>query len=193
MLELELKMIADIGFVGFPNAGKSSLLSAVSRATPHVAPYPFTTLNPLVGYIEYQDGYRVCAADVPGLIAGASEGRGKGHEFLRHLERTKALLYIVDAAAMDGRDPLSDFDTLVKELSAYGNGDMLNRKCLVVANKVDLLLNEEREEIIGLLQEKAISSGLLMEQNVVGISAGGTGEGLQQLTGAIRDAVFVST
>jgi Obg family GTPase CgtA len=193
MLELELKMIADIGLVGFPNAGKSSLLSAVSRATPYIAPYPFTTLNPLVGYIEYQDGFRVCAADIPGLIAGASEGRGKGHEFLRHLERTKALLYIVDAAGMDGRDPLTDFETLVNELSAYGNGDLLNRKCLVVANKVDLLLDEEREEIIGLLQEKASESGIIMEKSVLGISAGATGEGLPQLTSAIRDAVIQSS
>ncbi|KAG7349505.1 GTP1/OBG-domain containing protein [Nitzschia inconspicua] len=189
MLELELKMIADIGLVGLPNAGKSSLLSAVSRASPYIAPYPFTTLNPLVGYIEYQDGFRVCAADIPGLIAGASEGRGRGHQFLRHLERTKALLYIMDAAAMDGRDPIEDFQTLLNELSAYGNGDLLNRKCLVVANKMDLLLKEERKEIIGLLQEKAVESGILMETNVLGISAGATGEGLAQLTKAIRNAV----
>jgi GTPase involved in cell partitioning and DNA repair len=93
-LELELKLIADIGLIGFPNAGKSSLLAAMSRATPHIAPYPFTTLNPLVGYIEYTDGSRVCVADVPGLIQGASEGRGKGHDFLRHLERTKALIFV---------------------------------------------------------------------------------------------------
>jgi GTPase involved in cell partitioning and DNA repair len=93
-LELELKLIADIGLIGFPNAGKSSLLAAMSRATPHIAPYPFTTLNPLVGYIEYTDGFRVCVADVPGLIQGASEGRGKGHDFLRHLERTKALIFV---------------------------------------------------------------------------------------------------
>ena len=93
-LELELKLIADIGLVGFPNAGKSSLLAATSRATPHIAPYPFTTLNPLVGYVEYSDGTRLCVADVPGLIQGASEGRGKGHDFLRHLERTKALLFV---------------------------------------------------------------------------------------------------
>lgn len=93
-LELELKLIADIGLVGFPNAGKSSLLAATSRATPHIAPYPFTTLNPLVGYVEYSDGSRLCVADVPGLIQGASEGRGKGHDFLRHLERTKALLFV---------------------------------------------------------------------------------------------------
>lgn len=192
ILELELKLIADIGLVGFPNAGKSSLLAATSRATPHIAPYPFTTLNPLVGYIEYRDGFRICAADVPGLIAGASEGRGKGHDFLRHLERTKALLYIVDAAGVDGRDPIADFETLVSELEAYGDGDMLNRRCLVVANKLDLLLQDERQEIMGKLQEKAGEAGIRMERDVIGISAGVTGEGLSVLTKAIRQTVLAS-
>ena len=191
-LELELKLIADIGLVGFPNAGKSSLLSATSRATPYIAPYPFTTLNPLVGYIEYKDGFRVCAADVPGLIAGASKGKGKGHDFLRHLERTKALLYIVDAAGIDGRDPIDDFEILIDELSAYGDGDMLNRRCLVVANKVDLLLEDERDEIYLKLQEKAEEAGIRMETDVLGISAGATGEGLPLLTKAIRNTVLSS-
>jgi GTP-binding protein len=191
-LELELKLIADIGLVGFPNAGKSSLLSATSRATPYIAPYPFTTLNPLVGYIEYKDGFRVCAADVPGLIAGASEGKGKGHDFLRHLERTKALLYIVDAAGIDGRDPIEDFEVLIQELSAYRDGDMLNRRCLVVANKIDLLLEDEREEISSKLQEKAEEAGIRMETDVIRISAGATGEGLPSLTKAIRNTVLSS-
>lgn len=191
-LELELKLIADIGLVGFPNAGKSSLLSATSRATPYIAPYPFTTLNPLVGYIEYRDGFRVCAADVPGLIAGASEGKGKGHDFLRHLERTKALLYIVDAAGIDGRDPAEDFEVLLQELSAYGDGDMLNRRCLVVANKVDLLLKDEREEIFSKLRDKAEEAGIKMEMDILGISAGATGEGLPMLTKAIRKTVLSS-
>ena len=191
-LELELKLIADIGLVGFPNAGKSSLLSATSRATPYIAPYPFTTLNPLVGYIEYKDGFRVCAADVPGLIAGASEGKGKGHDFLRHLERTKALLYIVDAAGIDGRDPIEDFEVLIQELSAYGDGDMLNRRCLVVANKVDLLLEDEIIEIASKLQTKAEEAGIRMETDVISISAGATGEGLALLTKAIRNTVLSS-
>mmetsp|Transcript_222 Transcript_222/g.390 ORF Transcript_222/g.390 Transcript_222/m.390 type:complete len:540 (+) Transcript_222:232-1851(+) len=191
-LELELKLIADLGLVGFPNAGKSSLLAATSRATPHIAPYPFTTLNPLVGFIEYQDGFRVCAADVPGLIAGASEGRGKGHDFLRHLERTKALLYIVDAAAVDGRDPINDFQTLVDELAAYGDGDMLNRRCLVVANKVDLLKEDKRKEIVFRLHEKVNETGIRMENDVLEISAGVTGEGLSLLTKAIRSTVIAS-
>ncbi|EEC48920.1 predicted protein, partial [Phaeodactylum tricornutum CCAP 1055/1] len=147
-LELELKLIADIGLVGFPNAGKSSLLHAMSRASPEIAPYPFTTLHPLIGCIEYQDGYRIRAADIPGLIEGASEGRGCGHAFLRHIERTKALLYIVDAAGTDFRDPAEDLKILAKELESYGDGSLLERRALVVANKLDLLTEEQAFEIL---------------------------------------------
>jgi len=145
-----------------------------------------------VGYIEYKDGFRVCAADVPGLIAGASEGRGQGHDFLRHLERTKALLYIVDAAGIDGRDPIEDFEVLVQELTAYGDGDMLSRRCLVVANKIDLLLEDERNEIFGRLQTRAEEVGIRMETDVIGISAGATGENLPFLTKSIRRTVLSS-
>lgn len=189
-LELELKLIADVGLVGFPNAGKSSLLAATSRATPHIAPYPFTTMNPLVGYIEYKDGFRVVMCDVPGLIPGASKGRGRGTDFLRHLERTKALLYIVDAAGVDGRDPKEDFENLIEELSQYRNGDMLNRKCLVVANKVDLLHDDEREAIEDHLRGISNQAGLRLEQDILGISAGVTGEGISCLTKAIRQTLF---
>jgi Obg family GTPase CgtA len=115
-LELELKLIADIGLVGFPNAGKSSLLASMSMARPEIAPYPFTTLHPLVGTIKYRDGFRVICADVPGLVDGAAEGRGRGHDFLRHLERTKSLLYIVDAAGVDGRTPMDDLRILAEEM-----------------------------------------------------------------------------
>ena len=115
-LELELKLIADVGLVGFPNAGKSSLLSAMSRARPKIASYPFTTLHPLVGTIQYKDDFKIVMADVPGLIDGAADGRGRGVEFLRHIERTKALVYIVDGASMDGRCPVSDLRILGKEL-----------------------------------------------------------------------------
>jgi len=191
-LELELKMISDLGFVGFPNAGKSSLLSAMSRATPHIAPYPFTTLNPLVGYIEYRDGFRVCAADIPGLIAGASEGKGRGHDFLRHLERTKALLYIVDAAGVDGRDPVEDFRILVDELAAYGDGSMIEREALVVANKVDLLSPSKYDIVRERLNEIVRDSGIHMNGDIMGISAGVTGEGLSTLSKAIRDIVLKS-
>ena len=191
-LELELKLIADIGLVGFPNAGKSSLLAAMSRATPYIAPYPFTTLNPLVGYIEYRDGYKVCAADVPGLIAGASEGKGKGHDFLRHLERTKALLFIVDAAGVDGRDPVSDLKTLTDELSSYGDGDMMNRRSLIVANKMDLIAEERRMDLLNDLASLADEFGIRLHGDVLGISAGVTGEGLPTLSTSIRNVVALS-
>ena len=183
-------MIADVGLVGYPNAGKSSLLASTSRATPHIAPYPFTTLNPLVGHIEYRDGFRVVMCDVPGLIAGASEGRGQGTDFLRHLERTKALLYVVDAAGVDGRDPGKDFGSLIHELSHYANGDMLQRKCLVVANKADLLHEEERQAVEETLREMAREAGLILEQDVFSISAGVTGEGLPHLTKSIRQIMM---
>jgi GTP-binding protein len=191
-LELELKLIADVGLVGFPNAGKSSLLAAMSRATPHIAPYPFTTINPLVGYIEYKDGFRVCAADVPGLIAGASEGRGKGIDFLRHLERTKALLYIVDAAGVDGRDPIEDLRVLASELSAYANGDMMNRRSIIIANKTDLLDERQIQEIIRGLGSAAEEVGIRYEGDILGISAGVTGQGLSPLSKAIRRIVTLS-
>jgi GTP-binding protein len=191
-LELELKMISDVGFVGFPNAGKSSLLAAMSRATPHIAPYPFTTLNPLVGYIEYQDGFRVCAADIPGLIAGASQGRGRGHDFLRHLERTKALLYIVDAAGVDGRDPVEDFEILVDEIAAYNGGSMLDRNALMVANKVDLLDQEQYHQVEERLRVVIEKVGLQISGDIIGISAGVTGQGLPMLSRAIREVVMKS-
>eukprot|EP00934_Nitzschia_sp_Nitz4_P003464 Nitzschia sp. Nitz4//scaffold57_size113557//15066//16634//NITZ4_003984-RA/size113557-processed-gene-0.4-mRNA-1//1//CDS//3329554825//3454//frame0 len=191
-LELELKLIADIGLVGFPNAGKSSLLAAMSRATPHIAPYPFTTLNPLVGYIEYRDGFRVCAADIPGLIAGASEGRGRGHDFLRHLERTKALVYMIDVAGTDGRNPKQDLQILVDEVSAYGDGSMLERNALVVANKVDLLDEATRKKVVSQLRTVCVTAGIRFSGEILEISAGVTGEGLSSLSKAIRDVVLLT-
>jgi GTPase len=191
-LELELKLIADIGLVGFPNAGKSSLLRAMSAATPEVAPYPFTTLHPLIGCIEYRDGLQVRAADIPGLIDGASEGRGRGHDFLRHIERTKALLYIVDAAGVDFRNPIDDLCILAKELESYGDGSLMDRRALVVANKVDLLLEEQVADLCDGLRDTAESLGIRMSHDVFAISAGVTGAGLGYLSKAIRDIVDVS-
>ena len=189
-LELELKLIADVGLVGFPNAGKSSLLAAMSRAQPEIAPYPFTTLHPLVGCVEYRDGFRALVADVPGLIDGASEGRGRGHDFLKHLERTKALLYIVDAAGVDGRDPIHDLTTLVEEIESYGDGDMMTRPALLVANKLDLIPDLDlREEIYFALEKVAKEKGVMLHQEVVGISAGVSGEGLGGLSKCIRGLV----
>ena len=188
-LELELKLIADIGLVGFPNAGKSSLLRAMSRAVPKVAPYPFTTLHPLLGTVEYRDGFQIRAADIPGLIAGASQGRGCGHEFLRHIERTKALLYIVDAAGTDGRDPHEDLRVLANELHSYGQGDLLERRAIVLANKIDLLDPERVPELLFSLAEVADGVGIQRDYEVHGASVGVTGEGLAHLSRSMRDVV----
>jgi len=136
-LFLELKTIADVGLVGFPNAGKSTLLGSISNAAPKVAPYPFTTLHPVVGIVDYNDFKRVTVADIPGLIDGASENRGLGHDFLRHIERTRMLAYVLDMGGVDGRDPLEDFRTLQKELELYQKG-LSKRKSIVIANKMDL-------------------------------------------------------
>ena len=189
-LELELKLIADVGLVGFPNAGKSSLLRALSRATPVVAPYPFTTLRPWVGSVDYRDGFRLQVADIPGLIDGASEGRGKGFEFLRHVERTKALLYIVDCAGVDYRDPVRDLEVLVKEIGSYGDGSMMEHRALIVANKIDLIKHEERlSEIMSSIADTSEKLGLQTEHDILGISAGVTGDGLAVLTRALREVV----
>lgn len=189
-LELELKLIADVGLVGFPNAGKSSLLSAMSAAQPKIAPYPFTTLHPLVGTLEYKDGFRAILADIPGLIGGAAEGRGRGHDFLKHIERTKALMYIVDAAGVDGRDPLNDLAVLVDEIASYGNKDMMKRPALVVANKLDLITDYTlQDEILNELSSLALEKGICFDGEVHGISAGVTGEGLARLSKAIRSLV----
>ncbi len=136
-LLLEMKLIADVGLVGFPNAGKSSLLRSLSNARPAVAPYPFTTLKPMVGIVEYSDMRRISVADIPGLIEGASENKGLGHDFLKHVERTKALLFVIDAAATENRKPVDDLRCLLKEIEAY-DPSLLKKPCLVFANKLDL-------------------------------------------------------
>ncbi len=136
-LQLELKTIADAGLVGYPNAGKSTLLRAMSKAKPKVAPYPFTTLNPVVGMAEFPDFTRISIADIPGLIDGAHDDVGLGCQFLRHIERTKMLVYVLDAAGVDGRDPIEDFESLRRELELYMKG-LSERPCMVVLNKTDL-------------------------------------------------------
>ena len=135
-----LKSIADIGLVGYPNAGKSSLTTAITKARPKTAAYPFTTLHPQIGVIEYPDPMnfdRLLLADVPGLIEGASENRGLGHRFLRHIERCALLMFLVDMAGVDGRDPRDDYAVLLKELKLYDPA-LLKKPRLVVANKMDL-------------------------------------------------------
>lgn len=135
--KLELKSIADVGLVGFPNAGKSSLTNLITNARPKTAPYPFTTLHPQIGVIDYPEEYeRVVLADVPGLIAGANEGKGLGHRFLRHIERCKLLLILIDMAGTDTRDPRDDYKQLLKELELYDPA-LLDKPRLVAANKMD--------------------------------------------------------
>jgi GTP-binding protein len=134
---LELKSIADIGLVGFPNAGKSSLLGAISAAHPKVAAYPFTTLTPSIGVVEHEDGTRMTVADIPGLIEGAHAGVGLGHDFLRHIERCRVLAFVLDMAGSEGRDPLEDYRQLRKEVSLYSE-ELAGRPHLIVANKMDL-------------------------------------------------------
>ena len=134
---LELKSIADAGLVGYPNAGKSTLLSRLSHAHPKIAPYPFTTLEPMIGVIEYPDFTRVTVADIPGLIEGAHEGIGLGYEFLRHVERCRILLFVIDMAGSEGRDPTDDFRQLRKEISLYQK-ELGERPYHIIANKMDL-------------------------------------------------------
>lgn len=139
---LELQTIADAGLVGYPNAGKSTILGKVSAAHPKVAPYPFTTLNPVVGVVELGDFQRVTVADIPGLIEGASENKGLGHEFLRHIVRCRLLLFVLDMAGSEGRDPISDYQTLRQELKLY-DPTLAARPFAVLANKMDMPAAEE--------------------------------------------------
>ena len=142
---LELKVIADVGLVGFPNVGKSTLLSVVSNARPEIANYHFTTLNPHLGVVDLGDGAGFVMADIPGLIEGASEGVGLGHEFLRHIERTRVIIHIVDAASTEGRDPIDDIYKINKELEAY-NPEIASRPQVIAANKIDCIFTEDGEE-----------------------------------------------
>jgi GTPase len=139
---LTLKLIADIGLVGFPNAGKSTLISRVSNAKSKIAAYPFTTKNPVLGVVKFDDGQTRVLADIPGIIEGAHEGRGLGLEFLKHIERTRILLHIIDFAAVDGRDPVSDYRALNEELGSYSKA-LLEKDQILVANKMDVPLANE--------------------------------------------------
>lgn len=143
---LELKVIADVGLVGFPNVGKSTLLSRVSNAKPKIANYHFTTLDPHLGVVDVKGAGGFVMADIPGLIEGASEGVGLGHDFLRHIERTKVLVHVVDAASTEGRDPIEDIKTIMNELKNYDES-LLERPQLIAANKIDAIYDEENNEI----------------------------------------------
>ena len=140
-LQLELKVIADVGLVGFPNVGKSTLLTKVSNARPQIANYHFTTINPHLGVVDLDDAKGFVMADIPGLIEGASEGVGLGFEFLRHIERTKVIIHIVDAASTEGRDPIADIYAINKELKAY-NPEIAARPQVIAANKIDMIFDD---------------------------------------------------
>ena len=168
-IRLELKLLADVGLVGFPNAGKSTFISRVSAARPKIADYPFTTLVPNLGVVRTRDKETFVIADIPGLIEGAHEGTGLGHDFLRHIERNRMLLFILDAAEIDGRPVMDDYITLRNELEFY-NPELLERPYLIVANKIDL---PGAAENLHRLQEK-------YGDRVYGISAV-TGQGVGEL------------
>ena len=167
---LELRQIADVGLVGFPNAGKSTLLTALSKATPKVAAYPFTTLKPMVGVVDFPGFMRCTVADIPGLIEGAHDDVGLGHDFLRHISRCAVFLFVVDTAGVDQRDPISDIQILRKELRLYDE-ELGEREWLIVANKTDL---EESEMYLNTLQYR------FPKQEIFPISAQ-TGDGLEAL------------
>ena len=148
-LQLELKLLAEVGIIGLPNAGKSTLISVLSAARPKIADYPFTTLVPNLGVVRRPTGDGTVFADVPGLIAGAAQGAGLGHDFLRHIERTRLLIHMVDGGA---EDPVADLHVVEKELEAYGHG-LVERPRLLVLNKLELMDEDEREEQVRRLEE----------------------------------------
>ena len=178
-LQVELKLIADVGLVGYPNAGKSTLLSVMTRAKPKIADYPFTTLEPVLGVVQDFDQAFVIA-DIPGLIEDAHEGAGLGHDFLRHIERTRLLIHVVDVSAHDGRDPIDDFNSINKELREF-NEELSKRPQVVVANKCDDALEEEIE----MFEEEVKEQGF---EHFFVISAA-TGEGVKALTDKVTELV----
>ena len=182
-LLLELKVIADVGLVGFPNVGKSTFLSKVTNARPKIANYHFTTLNPNLGVVDLEDAKGFVIADIPGLIEGASEGVGLGHEFLRHIERTKLIVHIVDAASVEGRNPIDDIYAINKELKAY-NPEIAARPQIIAANKIDMIYTEDDsdENPIELIRKEFEPQGI----PVYPISAV-SGKGLYDLLYAVQN------
>ena len=171
-LRLELKLIADVGLVGFPNAGKSTLISRISAARPKIANYPFTTLAPNLGVVRLSGDRSFVVADVPGLIAGAHEGHGLGDRFLRHIERTKVLVHLVDVSGASGRDPVEDFDVILQELRLFEPA-VAAKPQIVAANKIDAL---ESEEALARLERHAVRLGFPVHR-----ISGVTGEGVDGL------------
>jgi len=180
-LRLELKTIADAGLLGFPNAGKSSLLSVLSSATPKIASYPFTTINPIVGTIVYDDYAKFRMADVPGIIEGAAKGVGLGLAFLKHLERSKVLVYVIDMAGTDAREPWKDYEILKKEIEEY-SVELSERPAIVVANKMDT--EAAQENLARFVKETGVDP--------IRISCESR-EGLEEFKAALREVVQPAT
>jgi GTP-binding protein len=177
-LRLELKLLADVGLVGFPNAGKSTMIARISAARPKIADYPFTTLTPNLGVVRLGDDRSFVVADVPGLIEGAHRGQGLGHQFLRHLERTKILVHLVDVSGASGRDPVDDLDTVRKELELFQPA-LAAKPQIVVANKIDAV-DAEHEDAVAALGKRAAELELPFLR-VSGVS----GEGVPDLLEAM--------
>ncbi len=179
-LQLELKLLADVGLVGFPNAGKSTLISTISAAKPKIADYPFTTLEPHLGVVDLGEFRTFVVADIPGLIEGAHKGAGLGDRFLRHVERTKLLLHLVDVSSISGRDAVQDYETINRELAAY-DAQLSARPQIVVATKVDALDEPERLES---LRQRAEADGRAFY-----VISSATRQGVKELVSAVARAL----
>jgi len=180
-LRLELKLLADVGLVGFPNAGKSTLISRISAARPKIADYPFTTLEPNLGVVQFDDFRSFVVADIPGLIDGAHLGHGLGIQFLRHIERTRLLAHLVDVSDSSGRDPVHDFETVMEELASFSD-DLVKKPMILVATKMDAAQDPER---VARLRELATERGLpCFEISSV------TGQGIEALKFAMAERVL---
>lgn len=186
---LELKLIADVGIVGYPNAGKSTLISHISEARPKIADYPFTTLVPNLGVVRLGENRSFVVADMPGLIPGAHKGVGLGTRFLKHIERTKVFVHLIDGSGISGRDPVKDFDDIEFELRMYDNANsedaeykpLLGRPQVIVINKADLLSSDAQEQILNSFQKKGLQSFMISAV---------TGQGIQKLKQTLGEVVI---
>jgi GTP-binding protein len=182
-LRLELKLLADVGLVGFPNAGKSTLISRISAARPKIADYPFTTLEPNLGVVSAEDEHTFVVADIPGLIEGAHEGAGLGIQFLRHIERTRLLVHLVDVSEATGRDPANDFNVIMDELRSFSE-EMIAKPMILVASKIDVAQDQER---VNAVERLAREHGMPFLR-----VSGVTGEGVQELVREMASVVYAT-